>query len=76
MSSFLNLEYKIKNKKAKIGIIGLGYVGLNLAVSFAKAGFIIKGYDIDKEKIESIKRGQSYIIDVESQILKLSLIHI
>ncbi len=70
MSSFLNLEYKIKNKKAKIGIIGLGYVGLNLAVSFAKAGFIVKGYDIDKEKIKSIEKGQSYIIDVESQILK------
>lgn len=55
------IREKITNKKAKMGIIGLGYVGLPLAIEFSKAGFYTIGFDIDKDKISSLKRGRSYI---------------
>ena len=42
---------KIKNKELKIGVIGLGYVGLPLAAAFAKSGFSVTGIDLDKEKV-------------------------
>ena len=65
------LRNKILNKRAKIGIIGLGYVGLPLAVTFAKKGFKVYGIDIDKERVERLKRGESYILDVPtSDIIK------
>jgi len=55
---------RIKNKKAKIGIIGLGYVGLPLAVEFAHAGFDVTGFDVDERKNSAINAGESYIPDV------------
>ena len=55
------LENLIKNKKAQIGIIGLGYVGLPLVIRFLEEGFSVTGFDVDKTKIESLNRGQSYI---------------
>ncbi len=61
-----NLSKKIKNKTAKVGIIGLGYVGLPLAVEFAKAGFYVTGIDISNDVISKISKGISYIIDVQS----------
>lgn len=60
------LKEKIINKKARIGIIGLGYVGLPLAINFAKGGFKVYGIDIDKDRIERLKKGKSYILDVPS----------
>jgi UDP-N-acetyl-D-glucosamine dehydrogenase len=58
------LKKKILSKKAKIGIIGLGYVGLPLAVTFAKNGFKVFGIDIDRHRVEKLKKGESYILDV------------
>lgn len=55
------LREKIINKKIKIGVIGLGYVGLPLAIEFSKADFYTYGFDIDKNKIGSLRRGRSYI---------------
>jgi len=52
---------KIKEKKAHIGIIGLGYVGLPLTIAFCKAGFRVTGLDIDQEKIDLLSQGKSYI---------------
>jgi UDP-N-acetyl-D-glucosamine dehydrogenase len=52
---------KIKNKQAAIGVIGLGYVGLPLVIEFCKAGFTVTGLDIDKNKIDLLSQGQSYI---------------
>jgi len=52
---------KIYNKNAVIGIYGLGYVGLPLAMRFAECGFKVVGFDIDQAKIDSIKRGKTYI---------------
>jgi UDP-N-acetyl-D-glucosamine dehydrogenase len=63
----LELKEKIRNRHARIGIIGLGYVGLPLAVEFAKAGFQVTGFDVDVAKVASINKGHSYIGDVSSE---------
>jgi UDP-N-acetyl-D-glucosamine dehydrogenase len=66
----LNLLEKIRNKKARVGVIGLGYVGLPLAVEFAKAGLDVTGFDVDRSKTDSINAGKSYIPDVEQKELE------
>ena len=63
------LETKILKKKTKVGIIGLGYVGLPLAVIFAKRGFKTFGIDIDKDRVERLRKGESYILDVPTSDL-------
>ena len=55
---------KIQNKTAKIGVIGLGYVGLPLAVEKAKAGYTVLGFDVQKEKVDKVNQGINYIGDV------------
>jgi UDP-N-acetyl-D-glucosamine dehydrogenase len=62
----LSLENKIRDRSARIGVIGLGYVGLPLAVEFAKAGFDVTGFDVDSAKVADINAGRSYILDVRS----------
>ena len=57
---------KFEDRSALIGIIGIGYVGLPLAVVFAEAGFKVVGVDPIQEKVDAINRGESYILDVES----------
>jgi UDP-N-acetyl-D-glucosamine dehydrogenase len=61
------LGRKIDDRSACIGVIGLGYVGLPLAVEFAKAGFKVVGFEIDAEKVRAINAGQSYIGDVPTE---------
>ena len=58
------LEEKITQKTARIGVVGLGYVGLPLAVEFATAGFTVVGIDIDTRKVAAVNAGESYIKDV------------
>ncbi len=58
------LREKIKNKKARVGVLGLGYVGLPLAVEFAKAGFDVVGIDVLQGKVDQFNAGHSYIKDV------------
>ena len=58
------LEAKLKNRTAKIGVVGLGYVGLPLAIEFAKKGFETVGIDLDKTKIASLQKGKNYIQDI------------
>jgi UDP-N-acetyl-D-glucosamine dehydrogenase len=60
------LLQKIERRKARLGIIGMGYVGLPLAVEFAKAGFHVLGYDISDRVVKQINSGQSHIADVPS----------
>src|SRR5437763_16278057 len=55
---------RICNKQARIGVIGLGYVGLPLAVEFAREGFDVTGFDVDTTKVQEINAGRSYIGDV------------
>jgi UDP-N-acetyl-D-glucosamine dehydrogenase len=57
---------KIKNSEAKIGVIGLGYVGLPLILSFVKKGFSTMGFDIDESKVSALNAGQSYIEHIDS----------
>lgn len=64
-----NFKKKIFNKQSKISIMGLGYVGLPLALSFAKSGYNVHGYDIDRFKIHSIKKSKSYISSVSNYYL-------
>jgi UDP-N-acetyl-D-glucosamine dehydrogenase len=61
------LEQKIHRRSAKVGVIGLGYVGLPLAVEMVKAGFQVTGIDLDREKVDSLDAGISYIPDVASE---------
>ena len=60
------LSSRIRSRKAHIGVIGLGYVGLPLAVEFAEAGFKITGIDLREDRVKQILRGHSYIQDVPS----------
>jgi UDP-N-acetyl-D-glucosamine dehydrogenase len=60
---------RIRTKQARIGIIGLGYVGLPLAVEFARAGFHVTGLDVDTSKVNEINGGRSYIPDVPERDL-------
>jgi UDP-N-acetyl-D-glucosamine dehydrogenase len=60
---------RIRSKHAKVGIIGLGYVGLPLAVEFARGGFAVTGFDVDQEKVSAINGGRSYIPDVAQEDL-------
>jgi UDP-N-acetyl-D-glucosamine dehydrogenase len=62
----MELLKKIESKRAKLGVIGLGYVGLPLAVEFARAGFPVVGYDVDQKKVAELMAGRSYIPDVPS----------
>ena len=55
---------RIQNKEAIIGIVGLGYVGLPLAMEFCKGGFTVIGVDLLEDKIEQLKSGKSYVLDV------------
>ncbi len=58
---------RFETKKAKIGILGLGYVGLPLAVVFAEAGYTVTGIEPMKSKVDSLLKGESYVLDVSSE---------
>ena len=61
------LEIAIRNKTAKIGVMGLGYVGLPLIRTFVAAGFENLGFDVDQSKVESLQAGRSYIKHISSE---------
>ena len=63
-----DLQNKIKTKKARVGVLGLGYVGLPLAVEFAKAGFEVIGIDVQQSKVDQFNAGHSYIKDVSDGV--------
>ena len=68
------LEYKIEQRLARVGIIGLGYVGLPLAAAIADVGFQVTGIDIDVDKVAQVNRGCSYISDLPSlQLAQLTV---
>ncbi len=70
MNHSAQLRQKIENRTAKTGVVGLGYVGLPLAVELAHAGFSVTGIDIDQAKVDSLNRGESYIQDIPTEVLK------
>ncbi len=72
MDNYKILKHKIEGKKAKICIVGLGYVGLPLAKAFSQVGYFVYGLDTNPLRIKKLKKGERYIIDVDSrQILSL-----
>ena len=64
------LTEKISDRSAKVAVLGLGYVGLPLAVVLGEAGFSVVGIDPDQSKVERINRGENYIEDVDTSLLK------
>lgn len=70
MSTKDDLTKKLRNKTAKIAILGLGYVGLPLAVVFGEAGFHVTGVDPDRRKVDSLTKGISYIPDVKTETIE------
>jgi UDP-N-acetyl-D-glucosamine dehydrogenase len=69
LSRIAELADRIESREARMGVIGLGYVGLPLAVAFARAGFRVTGFEVDTEKVQAIAEGRSYIEDVNSDDL-------
>ncbi|TAK08408.1 nucleotide sugar dehydrogenase [bacterium] len=63
------LAKKIRNRSARVGVIGLGYVGLPLALEMVKEGFQVVGIDIDRQRVDSVNAGISYVLDVPSETL-------
>ncbi len=63
------LTEKIRNRTARVGIVGLGYVGLPLAVEFAKAGFEVTGIDVSDIKVARVNAGDSYIADIPAGVM-------
>src|SRR5260370_8255063 len=58
------LAEKIRARTARVGIVGLGYVGLPLAVEFARAGFHVTGIDVSEDKVRRVNAGDSYVCDI------------
>jgi UDP-N-acetyl-D-glucosamine dehydrogenase len=63
-AQFDRLAEKIRTKTARVGVVGMGYVGLPLAVEYAKTGFSVTGIDVQQSKIDTLNTGESYIQDV------------
>ena len=64
---FSEIKTKIENRQAKVGIIGLGYVGLPLALLFSEQRLPVTGFDIDRKKVDTITQGGSYIFRIPAE---------
>ncbi|WP_019121009.1 nucleotide sugar dehydrogenase [Brevibacillus massiliensis] len=73
MDRYSALQNLIETKTAKLGVIGLGYVGLPLAMEMVKSGFTVFGIDLDLAKIKQLQEGTSYVKDVSDSVVKESL---
>jgi len=67
---YVELEQKIRDKTARVGVVGLGYVGLPLLRAFIRAGFSTIGFDVDETKVQKLNAGQSYIGHIPSQWIR------
>jgi len=67
------LQSKIETRQARIGVLGLGYVGLPLAVEFGKSGFSVAGFEVDPSRIRTLLEGRSHIADVPSEEVRILL---
>ena len=64
------LQRKIETRQARVGVLGLGYVGLPLAIAFAQKGFTVSGFEVDPGRIRSLLSSRSYIADVPDRELR------
>src|SRR6266850_2768882 len=69
-SAATELLQRIERRTARLGVVGLGYVGLPLAVELGQAGFRVTGLDIDEKRVAQLVRGESYIQDVPSRLVR------
>lgn len=69
----VRIDEKIRGKSAKVGVVGLGFVGLPLAVAFSEAGFKVLGFDILQKRVDLVNQGKSYIADVSEARLSSAL---
>ncbi len=69
-SAAVELRNRISKKTARVGVLGLGYVGLPLAVEFARAGFQVTGIDVQQSKVDEFNSGRSYVKDVDDSVFK------
>jgi len=69
--SINNLTSQIINRKSTIGIIGLGYVGLPLAIRFSEEGFRVMGFDVDGKKVQMLNSGESYIKHIDAKLIDI-----
>ena len=69
----IGVERRLADREAAIGVIGLGYVGLPLSLAFVDAGFDVRGFDIDTDRVERLKAGDSYVDDVSDADLTAGL---
>ncbi|WP_346862588.1 nucleotide sugar dehydrogenase [uncultured Draconibacterium sp.] len=74
MSNKENILQKIQDGRLKVGVIGLGYVGLPLAVAFARSGVSVLGFDVSEEKVTKINTGENYIADIDDDLFR-DLVH-
>lgn len=65
-----DFEKKVKSRKLKLAVVGMGYVGFPLALEFAEKKVDVTGIEIDRDRLDSIKKGKSYITDIDSRQLK------
>jgi len=63
------LREKLEARTARVSVVGLGYVGLSLAVELAKAGIVVRGVDLDLERVSLLNRGETYLVDVPAETL-------
>src|SRR5947209_7610104 len=64
---------RVERREARVGIVGLGYVGLPLALEFGRAGFKVLGFDIDRVKVDKLNRGESYIFRIGAEEIAAAL---
>jgi UDP-N-acetyl-D-glucosamine dehydrogenase len=74
-TGFDQLKNKIQQRQARIGIIGLGYVGLPLALLFSEQKFSVTGFDIDRRKVDTIAQGGSYIYRISAEEIRTAKAH-
>jgi UDP-N-acetyl-D-glucosamine dehydrogenase len=66
----MDLHNKIQNRQARVGVVGLGYVGLPLAVEFARSGFHVTGFEVDRNRVETVNKGITYLGDVAEHTMR------
>ncbi|MCZ6484513.1 MAG: nucleotide sugar dehydrogenase [Acidobacteria bacterium] len=69
----MELKEKILTKRAKIGVVGVGYAGLPLAMAFARSGFMVHGIDVDDEMVKELNQGKSHIEDVKDEMVQAAI---